>query len=126
MLEDYQADGVYKAIFERRDIREFNKKPIPQEKLKNILLAGHHAPSVGFMQPCDFIIIKSQEVKDRLAKVCQKEVQALSIHYEDDRKTKFLSLKLEGLKEAPVTICVTCDPTRGGGTRTWTQFHSRN
>jgi 5,6-dimethylbenzimidazole synthase len=88
---------------------------LPQEKLKNILLAGHHAPSVGFMQPWDFIVIESQEVKDRLAKACQKEVQALAIHYEDERKTKFLSLKLEGLKEAPVTICVTCDPTRGGG-----------
>lgn len=115
MLEDDQKNGVYRAIFERRDIREFNNKPIPHEKLNNILLAGHHAPSVGFMQPWDFIIIGSHEIKEQLAKVCQKEVQALAIHYEDDRKTKFLSLKLEGIKEAPVTICVTCDPERGDG-----------
>jgi 5,6-dimethylbenzimidazole synthase len=115
LLEEAQKEGVYRAIFERRDIREFNSKLIPEEKLKNILLAGHHAPSVGFMQPWDFIVIESQEVKNRLAKACQKEIQALAIHYEDERKTKFLSLKLEGLKEAPITICITCDPTRGGG-----------
>ncbi len=98
-----QKNGVYKAIFERREVREFNSKPLPQEKLKNILLAGHHDPSVGFMQPWDFIIIELQEVKDSLAKAFQKEIYALAIRYEDEKKKKFLSLKLEGLKKAPVT-----------------------
>lgn len=43
-----------------------------------------------------------------------KERRALAIHYEGGKENKFLSLKVEGLKEAPYTICVTCDPTRGG------------
>jgi len=114
LLNQQQQEGVFKAIFERRDIRQFNSNPIPEESLNKILLAGHHAPSVGFMQPWDFIIIKSQEMKQKLSKACSKEVEALAIHYEDERKTKFLSLKVEGIKEAPITLCVTNDPTRGG------------
>ncbi|MGG1619716.1 5,6-dimethylbenzimidazole synthase [Paenibacillus sp. NRS-1782] len=115
MLNDSEREGLFKAIFERRDIRSFNGKPISKDKLNNILMAGHHAPSVGFMQPWDFIVIDSQGVKERLAHACHKEIQALSIHYEDEKKTRFLSLKLEGIREAPITICITCDPTRGGG-----------
>ncbi|WP_019122697.1 5,6-dimethylbenzimidazole synthase [Brevibacillus massiliensis] len=115
LLTEEQKEGVFKAIFERRDIRVFRSDPLPKEKLQKIILAGHHAPSVGFMQPWNFIVVESQELKEKLAKICQKEVKALAIHYEDERKTKFLSLKVEGIREAPVTICVTCDPTRGGG-----------
>jgi 5,6-dimethylbenzimidazole synthase len=44
--------AVYRAIFTRRDIRSgFLKDPVPDDTLARILLAAHHAPSVGFMQP---------------------------------------------------------------------------
>src|SRR2546429_8028124 len=47
--------GVYRAIYERRDIRaQFLPKPIPDHVLGRLLDAAHHAPSVGFMQPWDF------------------------------------------------------------------------
>jgi 5,6-dimethylbenzimidazole synthase len=114
LLNREEREGVYKAVVGRRDIRSFLPNPIPEDKLIKILRAGHHAPSVGYMQPWDFIIVTDREQKEELALVCNKEVQALAIHYEDERQTKFLSLKVEGLVEAPVTICVTCDPTRGG------------
>jgi 5,6-dimethylbenzimidazole synthase len=114
MLNNEERQGVYKAIIGRRDIRSFLPDSIPDEKLLSILKAAHHGPSVGYMQPWDFIIVSSQEQKEELASVCQKEVKALSVHYEDERKSKFLSLKVEGIREAPITICVTCDPTRGG------------
>ena len=66
------------------------------------------------MQPWNFILISSDEMKEKLAWAADKERRALAIHYEGERATKFLSLKVEGLKEAPLTICITCDPTRGG------------
>jgi 5,6-dimethylbenzimidazole synthase len=67
------------------------------------------------MQPWNFILIESDEIKKRLAWAADKERRALAIHYEEnDRASKFLALKIEGLKEAPLTICVTCDPSRGG------------
>ncbi|WP_102691593.1 5,6-dimethylbenzimidazole synthase [Rummeliibacillus pycnus] len=114
-LTKEERNGVYKAIFNRRDIRSFLNLPIPDDKLYNLLEAAHHAPSVGFMQPWNFIIIKNNEIKKELAEIVEKERRALAIHYEDtDRELKFLDLKIAGIIEAPVTICVTCNPFSGG------------
>ncbi|WP_203363715.1 5,6-dimethylbenzimidazole synthase [Bacillus sp. REN10] len=114
MFTKEEKDAIYKVIYKRRDIRSFLPAPIPSEVIRNILEAAHHAPSVGFMQPWNFIIISSQDVKEQLAWAADKERRALAVHYEGEKENKFLSLKVEGLKEAPLTICVTCDPTRGG------------
>jgi len=42
--------GLYKAIFNRRDVRgQFLATEIPNDVLSRLLYAAHHAPSVGFM-----------------------------------------------------------------------------
>lgn len=110
-----EKDAIYKVIEKRRDIRSFLPDAVPQEAVARILEAAHHAPSVGFMQPWNFILIESDEIKNCLAWAADKERRALAIHYEqDERAARFLNLKIEGMKEAPLTICVTCDPSRGG------------
>lgn len=115
MFSKEEREAIYKVIETRRDIRSFKSDPIPMDAIGRILEAAHHAPSVGFMQPWNFVLIESDEVKKKLAWAADKERRALTIHYEEDeRASQFLSLKIEGLKEAPLTICVTCDPTRGG------------
>jgi 5,6-dimethylbenzimidazole synthase len=114
MFTDQEKEAVYKAIYIRRDVRSFLTDPIPEDKIINLLHAAHHAPSVGFMQPWSFILVASEELKGRLAWAADKERRALAIHYEEDRQDQFLSLKIEGIKQAPLTICITCDPTRGG------------
>lgn len=114
-LTEEEKNGLYKAISNRRDIRTFRKEPVPSEKLAMILAAAHHAPSVGFMQPWNFILVQDDALKQELADCADKERRALAIHYEGTgRESTFLDLKIQGIKEAPVTICVTCDPTRGG------------
>lgn len=114
-LTEEEKNGVYKAIFNRRDIRSFMDTPIPDEKLYKMLEAAHSAPSVGFMQPWNFIIIKNKEIKKALANVVEKERRALAIHYEgSERELTFLDLKIAGILEAPVTICVTCNPFSAG------------
>ena len=40
--------GLYEAIFRRRDIRQFLSDPIPDDALARVLIAAHHAASVGF------------------------------------------------------------------------------
>ncbi|WP_028551317.1 5,6-dimethylbenzimidazole synthase [Paenibacillus sp. UNC451MF] len=113
-FRDEEKAAVYKAIYTRRDIRTFRPDPIPQDTIMKLLDAAHHGPSVGFSQPWNFILIQSDEVKQRLAWAADKERRALAIHYEGEKETKFMSLKIEGLAQAPLTVCVTCDPTRGG------------
>ncbi|WP_096200847.1 5,6-dimethylbenzimidazole synthase [Bacillus sp. FJAT-45350] len=114
MFTKGEKDAIYKVIEHRRDVRSFNDKPIPEDVVERILKAAHAGPSVGFMQPWNFVIITSDAVKEKLAWAADKERRALAIHFEDTRQQEFLNLKIEGLKEAPITICVTCDPTRGG------------
>ncbi|MHC2208891.1 5,6-dimethylbenzimidazole synthase [Paenibacillus sp. PvR052] len=114
MFNEMEKEALYKIIYTRRDIRTFLSDPIPDEMIMRLLQAAHHGPSVGFMQPWNFILVSSKEVKEQLAWAADKERRALAIHYEDERQDQFLSLKIEGIKEAPLTICITCDPTRGG------------
>ena len=57
-FSDDERRGVYRAIYERRDVRSrFIAAPLPDDVLARILDAAHHAPSVGFMQPWEFIVI---------------------------------------------------------------------
>lgn len=114
MFNNEEKEAVYNVIYKRRDVRSFLPAPISPEIIDRVLQAAHHAPSVGFMQPWNFIIVSSTELKERLAWAAEKERKALSIHYEEERAAHFLSLKIEGILQAPLTICVTCDPTRGG------------
>jgi nicotinate-nucleotide--dimethylbenzimidazole phosphoribosyltransferase len=113
-FDDQQKQGVYHAIYSRRDIRSFIKHPIEEEKLHRILKAAHHAPSVGFMQPWNFIVVRSDEIKQQLHDVVAKEVQVAGSYFEDERSLIYPKLKLQGILEAPVTICFTCNPMRDG------------
>jgi len=71
--EDEKA-GIYKAIFSRRDVRShFTTKPIDEKVLTRILNAAHHAPSVGFSQPWNFILIKEQETKKKIKESFESE-----------------------------------------------------
>jgi 5,6-dimethylbenzimidazole synthase len=107
-------EAVYRAIFTRRDVRRFLSAPVPADVLERILLAAHHAPSVGFMQPWNFIVIRDprtkKAVKEEFSRARSQEVEQFS----GQRKDLYLSLKLEGIEEAPINICVSCDPTRHG------------
>ncbi len=109
-----EVRGVYKAIYRRRDIRSFRPDPLPPGVVERLLQAAHHAPSVGFMQPWNFILVRSPRTKDRLREMVDRERRAAAAHFPGERGDLFARLKVEGLLEAPLTICVTCDPTRGG------------
>ena len=106
--------AVYQAIFTRRDIRRFRPDRLPDNLLRRLLEAAHHAPSVGFMQPWNFIVVRDPAIKARVKDLFERERQAAACFYDEPRRAQYLSLKLEGILEAPVNLCVTCDPTRGG------------
>lgn len=116
-FNDEARAAVFRAIFARRDIRSgFLSDPIPDETLAKLLLAAHHAPSVGFMQPWNFIVIRDAgrkaQIRDLVIEARREEVR----HIEDDRQDLYRALKLEGILEAPVNLCVTCDRTRAEST----------
>ena len=110
-----ERDAVYRAIFERRDVRkDFLPDPIPKATLHRILQASHHAGSVGFMQPWDFVIIQNQKTKRAVKQLFLQANKEASTRYRGDKAGLYRSLKLEGIQEAPVNLCVTCTRQRGG------------
>ncbi len=114
-LSRQERAGFYKAIFGRRDVRgHFRPNPVPEATLARILNAAHHAGSVGFMQPWNFILIKAPRIKRRIKKIFLEANAEAARAYKGSRRTLYESLKLEGILEAPVNICVTCDRSRGG------------
>ena len=110
-----EKNGFYKAIYSRRDVRShFTSKTIDEKILARILQAAHHAPSVGFSQPWNFILIKDIETKRKIKQSFDEEKERSAKLIEDPKRSKYLSFKLEGILEAPVNLCVTYDPTKFG------------
>jgi len=107
--------GFYKAIYSRRDVRShFTAKNIENEVLSKILNAAHHAPSVGFSQPWNFILIKDASTKKKIKESFEIEKNRSSQLVEEPKRSKYLSFKLEGILESPVNLCVTYDPSKFG------------
>ena len=114
-FSEAERAAVYKAIRLRRDIRrQFESTLISQEVLVRILSAAHHAGSVGFMQPWDFVIIEDRATRQKVLDSFLRERDRAANFYDDARRDLFLSLKLEGIMESALNLCVTCDRTRGG------------
>ena len=112
---DEEKSGLYKAIHSRRDVRShFTSRPIEDEILSRILNAAHHAPSVGFSQPWNFILVKDPKTKSRIKQSFEEEKEKSSQLIEEPKKSKYLSFKLEGIAESPVNLCVTYDPSKFG------------
>ncbi|KXX65242.1 5,6-dimethylbenzimidazole synthase [Marichromatium gracile] len=112
---DSEREAVYKAIFSRRDVRrEFLPEPVPEPVLRRLLAAAHHAPSVGFMQPWDFVVVRDRDTRAEIkAAFAQAHAEAAEQFDPASRET-YRGLKLEGILEAPLGICVTCDRSRHG------------
>ena len=114
-FSEQEKRGLYKAIYSRRDVRShFNSKPINDDVLSRILHAAHHAPSVGFSQPWNFILIKDMNTKKKIKESFEKEKNRSSELIEEPKRSKYLSFKLEGILESTVNLCVTYDPSKFG------------
>ena len=112
---DDQRAAVYRVIEERRDVRRgFLPDPIPADVLERVLAAAHRAPSVGFSQPWDFIIITDSGRRERIKALAERSRDGFAAALPAARARVFDRLKTEAILQTPVNILVTCDPTRGG------------
>ena len=112
---DEEKKGLYKAIYSRRDVRShFTSRSIKDDILSRILNAAHHAPSVGFSQPWNFILIKDIITKKKIKDSFEEEKNRSSKLVEEPKRSKYISFKLEGILESPINLCVTYDPSKFG------------
>ncbi|TAN46802.1 MAG: 5,6-dimethylbenzimidazole synthase [Rhodospirillales bacterium] len=114
-FDDLARQGLYRAIFSRRDVRaQFKPDPVPADVLARILRAAHHAPSVGFMQPWSFLLIEDMAIRQQVKSLFDKANAEARAMFEDDKGAAYARLKLEGILDSPLNLCVTCDPDRAG------------
>ena len=112
---DQDKQAVYRAIHTRRDVRDqFLSDPLPDDLVRRLLEAAHAAPSVGFMQPWSFLMIRSARKREAIWQAFRRANEEAEAMFPVEQRDAYRSLKLEGIRKAPLNICVTCDPDRAG------------
>ena len=106
------SDLLEEIILHRRDVRgnRFLDKAIPQKVLDKILYAGVNAPSVGFSQPWEFVLIRDTDRKQAIKASFTVENRKEAAVFNQQRQESYKKLKLEGIHEAPVNIAVFYKP----------------
>src|SRR3954463_6720537 len=62
---------TWQAITSRRNVRDFEDRPLPADELDRILEAGRRAPSSRNWQPWDFVVVTDRRQLVELAEVWQ-------------------------------------------------------
>ncbi|MEZ5691917.1 MAG: 5,6-dimethylbenzimidazole synthase [Rickettsiales bacterium] len=113
-FSDAERQAVYRAIEQRRDVRKFRSDPIEEDVLERILRAAACAPSVGYMQPYNFILVHEQNIRQKIYDAFSIANAEAKEMFAGSRRDDYAALKLEGIRESALNICVTCDRERFG------------
>lgn len=106
-----EQQAVYRAIYERRDMRHFSGGTVADEMLQRLLSAAHHAPSVGFMQPWRFIRVRSRPLREGVHALVEQE-RVLTAQALGEREDEFMKLKVQGVLDAAEVLVVALPPGR--------------
>ncbi len=109
-----QDSDLLQAILQhRRDIRgnRFHSRPISGHDLERILLAGVHAPSVGFSQPWEFVLVEEKKTRQQVKDSFDCENVKASDSFSGKRQNQYQKLKLEGILESALNIAVFYRPS---------------
>lgn len=113
IITQQECDDFYKILYGRRDVRsQFLPDLIAEDVLERILQAAHHAPSVGFSQPWNFILLRDQQIKQSIHDLHQQANTEAAEMFVDKRQQDYRQIKLAGILDAPINICITCDRER--------------
>lgn len=93
----------------RRDVRRFLDKPVDQGLLDQLKTLGDLAPSVGNSQPWRFIDVRNAIARAAVIDSFARSNERAAQGYEGEKAALYASLKLEGLRQAPVHLAVFCD-----------------
>ena len=104
-------ESLLELVKKRRSIRSFKPDPIPDEYVDKIIEAARWAPSGANSQPWEFVVVKKQELKDGIVKICE-ESYTLFHRMELTRapEQRFPGLAEPGFASAPVFIVICGDP----------------
>ncbi|SOS54478.1 5,6-dimethylbenzimidazole synthase [Tenacibaculum finnmarkense] len=107
-------ETLEQIILARRDVRgnRFINTPISKEDLDKILFAGVNAPSVGFSQPWEFVVIKDLKIRNKIKDSFFEENEKAKNLFEGKKADAYTQLKLEGIVESALNIAVFYKPSQ--------------
>jgi 5,6-dimethylbenzimidazole synthase len=109
-----EAAVLKEIMMHRRDVRgnRFLDRPVESDKVDQLLTAALHAPSVGFSQPWQFVLITDRSTRRKI-RDSFVAVNAVARVGFAERGEEYQRLKLEGILEAPLNIAVYYRPSEG-------------
>ena len=113
LFTEAEATVLRDIMRNRRDVRgnRFVNKPVEDAVLQQLLDAALYAPSVGFSQPWEFVIIKDNAIKQQVKESFAAENKKAGPAFDAAKQSLYTLLKLEGIVEAPVNIAVFYKPS---------------
>ncbi len=99
----------------RRDVRRFRTDPLTEGLLDNLLDMACLSPSVGNSQPWRFVTVDDSARRQAVRDNFQSANDHALAGYRGERAKLYASLKLAGLKEAPVHLAVFSDESTQQG-----------
>ena len=102
-------DALRELFAWRRDVRLFQRKPLPGGTLERLLEVASLAPSVGLSEPWRFVIV--DDIARRAAiRRCFERCNAQALQAQDaGRAGLYARLKLAGFDDAPCQLAVFAD-----------------
>lgn len=111
---DFQA-RLTELMAWRRDVRRFRTDPVPGELIPRLLETAALAPSVGNSQPWRFVLVEDAARRAKVVANFERANKEALSDYSGEQAKLYATLKLAGLKEAPVHLAVFCDEATSQG-----------
>lgn len=77
-------NAIERAVFERRSVRNFKDKEVPEAYIRRVLEAGRFAPSAGNCQPWKFIVITDKNLMKEINEAVFNVIGGLHNMYKND------------------------------------------
>jgi 5,6-dimethylbenzimidazole synthase len=104
-FSESERAAVYRAIYERRDMRHFVPTPVDPATLARLIDAAHHAPSVGYMQPWRIVRITDTTLRTALHAAVERE-RMRTADALGKRRDEFMQLKVEGMRQCAEVLAI--------------------
>ncbi|MFT5445324.1 MAG: 5,6-dimethylbenzimidazole synthase [Gammaproteobacteria bacterium] len=97
----------------RRDVRgnRFTSDAVSDDSINRIIDAGLCAPSVGFSQPWEFVVVRDVNIRAQVRDSHLCENARASKQFDEEKSRLYRQLKLDGIVEAPVNVAVFYRPS---------------
>jgi len=71
MVTDIEPIEIFSVIRERRSVRNYTDREVPDEALRAIIAAGIQAPTALGLQPWQFVVVRDRELMQRASDYCK-------------------------------------------------------